>query len=126
MARYEEVVGAYLDAIETRLVRGLAVDRVASVAGFLVEPVDTIVGRTIEAMLQTSRGPAARSGLDGLVGRVAVANAKLAYARFAQVFSPADDRWDKLVGGGARPQRLIWTDTDVHDSKRRDVLYVKS
>lgn len=125
MARYEEVVGAYLDAIETRLVRGLAVDRVASVAGFLVEPVDTIVDHTIEAMLQASSGPAARSQLEGLVGKVAVANAKLAYARFAQVFSPADDRWDKLAGGGARPQRLMWTDTDVHDSKRRDVLYVE-
>ena len=122
---YTAVVEAYLDAIETRLVRGLSVDRVASVASFLVNPVDSIVNRTIETLLKTTSRPATRAKLEGLVGKIAIANAKLAYARFAEVFSPADDRWDKLLDGGAQPQRLLWTGMTMTEPSRRDVLYVE-
>ncbi|HUX86287.1 MAG TPA: transaldolase family protein [Chloroflexota bacterium] len=125
VARYATVVEAYLHAIETRLVRGLSVERVASVASFLVGPVDALVDRAIMEKLQTASGATSRTKLENLVGKVGIANAKLAYQTFSRVFSPADARWDKLVGGGAQPSRLAWTGLTMPEPTRRDVLYVE-
>ncbi len=126
VTRYEAVVRAYFDAVETRLVQGDAVDCLASVASFAVVPVDRLVNQTITEKLQTTHDPVDRKILAGLAGKVGLANAKLAYAHFAQAFATSDDWWDKLAGAGARVQRLLWTGvsteesgwTDLHDVER--------
>jgi len=125
VARYGAVVEAFLNAIETRLVRGLSVERVASVASFLVGPVDALVDQAVAERLQSPSGATSRAKLESMTGKVGIANARLAYQAFNRVFSPADARWDKLAGAGAQPPRLAWVGLTMREPGRRDVLYVE-
>ncbi len=122
---YEAVAHAFLEAIEARLARGQPVERSASVASFFVSRVDTIVDRTIDERLKTTSDPGVRAKLAGLRGAVAVANAKLAYARFREIFGPANDRFQRLAARGAQVQRPLWASTSMKDPTRRDVFYVE-
>jgi transaldolase len=106
------VMAAYVAGLEERLRRGLPVDHVMSVASFFVSRVDTAVDRLL-----------AKRGRDDLAGRAAVANARLAYARAAALFS--DDRVADLRRAGARPQRLLWASTGTKDPRYSDVKYVE-
>jgi transaldolase len=110
VARYEQVIDAYLAGLERRVEEGLAVDAIASVASFFVSRVDT----KVDAMLP--------AGSD-LRGRVAIANAHRAYARYRERFS--DERWLALREAGARPQRPLWASTGTKDPAYSDVLYVE-
>ena len=96
VSRYEEVVTAYQAGLEARLARGLPVDRIASVASFFVSRVDS----KLDPLLDRLGDPA------GLRGRIAIANACVAYRAFEQ--RSADARWDRLAARGARPQRPLW------------------
>jgi transaldolase len=125
IARYDEVMDAYLAALEARLSRGEPIDRVASVASFFVSRVDTIVDRALAEKLEKTTGGAMRARLSALLGTAALANAKLAYARFERIFGSANPRWAKLAAAGARLQRPLWASTSVKNPKRRDVLYVE-
>src|SRR5689334_15889140 len=113
LEHYREVAEAYLRALEARHKAGQPIDRVASVASFFVSRVDTEVDRRLDAT------PAAPRDLRG---KVAIANAQLAYAWFrALVDGP---RWRALAaGGGAKPQRLLWASTGTKDPAYSDVLY---
>jgi transaldolase len=106
------VMAAYVAGLEERLRRGLPVDHVASVASFFVSRVDTAVDRLL-----------ADRGRDDLAGRAAVANARLAYARAAELFG--GDRFAHLRRAGARPQRLLWASTGTKDPRYSDVKYVE-
>jgi transaldolase len=110
LARYEQVIDAYVAGLERRLAAGETVDAIASVASFFVSRVDA----KADARLPT--------GSD-LRGRVAIANAHRAYARYLERF--ADDRWDALRAAGARPQRPLWASTGTKDPAYSDVLYVE-
>jgi transaldolase len=116
VARYEQVIDAYMRGLERLLACGRPVEAIASVASFFVSRVD---GKA-EALL-----PAQSS----LRGRVAVANARLAYARYLDRFSDepclADDRWRALRAAGARPQRPLWASTGTKNPAYSDVLYVE-
>jgi transaldolase len=125
IARYEEVMRAYLDAIEARRARGQDVARLASVASFFVSRVDTIVDKAIEGKLKTATDGSLRAKLQGLLGTAAVANAKLAYRRFEEIFDRSDARWAKLADAGAQLQRPLWASTSMKNPARRDVLYVE-
>jgi transaldolase len=109
-ARYEHVIDAYIAGLEQRAASGEAVDGIASVASFFVSRVDS----KVDALL-----PAGSE----LRGRVAIANAHRAYARYSERF--ADERWLRLAELGARPQRPLWASTGTKDPAYSDVLYVE-
>ena len=110
VARYERVIDAYVAGLERRVAAGEPVDAIASVASFFVSRVDAKVDALLPA------------GSD-LRGRVAIANARLAYGRYRDRF--ADARWLALRAAGARPQRPLWASTGTKDPAYSDVLYVE-
>jgi transaldolase len=121
ITRYEEVMEAYLSALERRLAEGKPVDRIRSVASFFVSRVDTLVDKQLDAMMERA-SPAERQRLAALRSKVAIANAKLAYQRFKQVFS--GPRWQALVAHGAALQRPLWASTSTKDPSLPDTYYV--
>jgi transaldolase len=110
VARYEQVIDAYLTGLERRTRAGRPVDGIASVASFFVSRVD-------------SKADARLPAGSPLRGRVAVANAQRAYARYRERFGEA--RWAALEAAGARPQRPLWASTGTKDPSYSDVLYVE-
>ncbi len=112
LERYAAVVEAYVRGIERLVATGGDPTHVASVASFFVSRVDTEADRRLAGL-----------GREDLQGRLAVANAKLAYQHFLEVFS--GPRWDALAAKGARPQRCLWASTSTKNPAYRDVLYVE-
>lgn len=110
VARYEQVIDAYLAGLQRRVTAGQPVDAIASVASFFVSRVDT----KADALLPDD---------SPLRGRLAIANAHLAYGRYRERFS--DPRWEALAAAGARPQRPLWASTGTKDPAYSDVLYVE-
>ncbi len=110
VARYEQVIDAYLAGLERRAAANLALDRIASVASFFVSRIDAKVD------------PLLPDG-SALRGRVAIANAHRAYALCRKRF--ADDRWLALAALGAHPQPPLWASTGTKDPSYSDVLYVE-
>ena len=120
---YADIIEAYLGGLEDRVRNGKSVDRIASVASFFVSRVDTEVDKRIDARVAgMPAGDAER--LRALKGRIAIANAKLAYALFRERFSGA--RWDALAANGARVQRPLWASTSTKNPAYRDVMYVEA
>ena len=120
---YEEVVEAYLAGLEHLVAQGGDVRRVASVASFFVSRIDVAVDNLIEERLRRINKASEREVLSGLRGKVAIANAKLAYQRFKRLFAGA--RWERLRARGARVQRLLWASTGTKNPAYSDVLYVE-
>jgi transaldolase/glucose-6-phosphate isomerase len=116
---YEEVAEAYLSGLERFVAGGGDPARVSSVASFFVSRIDTAVDKRIEERLRTGKDET----LAGLRGKVAIANAKLAYQRYKRIF--AGPRWDALRKKGARVQRLLWASTGTKNPAYSDVLYVE-
>jgi transaldolase len=110
VARYEQVIDAYVAGLERRVTAGQPVDAIASVASFFVSRVDA----KADALLPAD---------SPLRGRVAIANAHVAYSRYRERF--ADERWRALAAAGARPQRPLWASTGTKDPAYSDVLYVE-
>ena len=119
---YEEVVEAFLAALEERAAAGKPIDRIASVASFFVSRIDTVVDKELDEAAARATSQAERDALTGQRGKVAIANAKLAYRRWQKRFSGA--RWDKLKKLGARPQQLLWASTGTKNPAYSDVLYI--
>jgi transaldolase len=116
LTNYERVARAYIGALVRRHDEGLAIDRIASVASFFVSRVDTAVDKLLDA----NGSPAALA----LKGKVAVANAQLAYERFLGLFG--SDQWRTLEAAGARVQRPLWASTGTKSPDYSDVLYVET
>ncbi len=121
LARYDQVMEAYLRGLERRLAAGKPLARVASVASFFVSRVDTVVDRLLEERIRAAAGDARRA-LERLRGRAAIANAKLAYAAFRAKF--AGERFARLAAAGARVQRPLWASTSTKNPDYPDVYYV--
>jgi transaldolase len=123
---YERVINAYLAALEARAAAGKPLDHIASVASFFVSRVDTAADKLIDAKVEEVGGANTSEGhtLLKLRGKVAIANAKLAYELFQQYFS--SDRFKALAAKGARPQRPLWASTGTKDKAYSDILYVES
>jgi transaldolase/glucose-6-phosphate isomerase len=119
LAACRRVFEAYMSGLEARAKQGGQLDRMASVASMFVSRIDTMVDPKLEAR-RTSAGHAETT----LVGKVAIANAKLAYQDWKETCKSA--RWRMLANKGARPQRLLWASTGTKDPRFRDVLYVES
>jgi transaldolase len=114
LERYAEVVDAYLAGLEAARAAGRDLTRISSVASFFVSRVDT----EVDARLEKLDSDDARE----LLGRAAIANARLAYRHFEQV--SASERWQDLVAAGARPQRPLWASTSVKNPAFDDTRYV--
>lgn len=117
---YAEVAQAYIRALETRHSHGDPIDNIASVASFFVSRVDTLVDKKLDEKIAAG-GDASK--LEALKGKAGVANAKIAYARFKEIFS--GERWAKLEAAGARVQRCLWASTSTKNPAYRDVIYVE-
>lgn len=120
---YADVAEAYLAGLEALDRKGGDLAAVASVASFFVSRIDTLVDSLIDKRLKKEKDPVRRLALAALRGRVAVANAKLAYQHYQKLL--AGKRWKKLAAKGARPQRLLWASTSVKNPAYRDILYVE-
>jgi transaldolase / glucose-6-phosphate isomerase len=120
---YARVVEAYLRGLERLAAGGGDLARVASVASFFVSRIDTEVDGQVERLLAGAAPDGEGRVLKGLLGRVAVANAKVAYQRYRELFS--GPRWQALAGRGARTQRLLWASTSTKNPRYSDVLYVE-
>lgn len=111
--RYREIAQAYIRGLERRQAAGGDIDKLASVASFFVSRVDSSVDSALEANGQG----------DELLGKIAIANAKVAYGHFANLFG--SPQWQALAEKGARPQRLLWASTGTKNAAYSDVLYVE-
>jgi transaldolase len=120
LARYAAVKEAYLQGIEERVATGKAVDKVASVASFFVSRVDVAVDALLDKVAQDK--PAKAAHYKSLQGKAAVANSKLAYRQFEEVFAGA--RWARLAAAGARVQRPLWASTSTKNPAYPDLIYV--
>jgi transaldolase/glucose-6-phosphate isomerase len=120
---YERVAEAYLAGLEQRAAAGGDLSRVASVASFFISRIDTAIDALVAARLQASTNTKEQSLLRSLVGRVAIANAKLTYQRYQEIF--AGPRWQALAARGAQTQRLLWASTGTKNPLYRDVVYVE-
>jgi transaldolase / glucose-6-phosphate isomerase len=121
-SRYAEVVEAYLSALEQRVAAGKPIDRIASVASFFVSRIDTAVDKLLDEAAARAPNAAERGRLEKLRGKIAIANAKLAYRHWQRLF--AGERWERLKKHGARPQQLLWASTGTKNPAYSDVLYV--
>jgi len=121
IARYREVMDAYLSGLEDRLAAGGDIHRVASVASFFVSRVDTYVDPKLEQIIERAGPKAEQAG--ARLGTAAIDNAKLAYQAFGEVV--AGQRWAALAARGARVQRPLWASTSTKNPSYRDVLYVE-
>jgi transaldolase / glucose-6-phosphate isomerase len=120
---YEEVVEAHLAGLEHLVAQGGDPTKVASVASFFVSRIDVAVEKLIEESLRQTNDGNERETLAGLRGKVAIANAKLAYRRYQRLYAGA--RWENLRAKGARVQRLLWASTARKNPAYSDVLYVE-
>lgn len=111
LEQYDSVAEAFLSGLEAYQRAGGELSQLASVASFFVSRVDTVVDERLDRM-----------GESGLRGKIGIANAKLAYRRFEQVFS--GDRWASLKQSGARVQRVLWGSTSTKDPAYPDTMYV--
>jgi transaldolase len=121
IARYREVIEAYLSGLEELAEAGGDLVEVASVASFFVSRVDTLVDKELQALVDKG-GPEAEAARARL-GTAAIDNAKLAYEVFEQAFQ--GPRWQELTREGARVQRPLWASTSTKNPAYRDVLYVE-
>jgi transaldolase len=119
---HRQVIEAYMGGLEDRVAAGKDISGIASVASFFVSRVDSEVDKRLDAI--AAKGDASlKDRAVSLKGRAAVANAKLAYQLFREMF--AGERWSKLAERGARLQRPLWASTSTKNPAYRDVVYVE-
>jgi transaldolase len=119
VARYREVVEAYLAGLEERAAAGGDLSHLASVASFFVSRVDTLIDPILDERVEEGGPDAALA--ESRLGTAAIDNAKLAYQAWQELF--AGPRWEALAAKGARPQRCLWASTSTKNPNYRDVLY---
>jgi transaldolase/glucose-6-phosphate isomerase len=121
IVRYKEVIEAYLSGLEDRLRAGGSIEGIASVASFFVSRVDSKVDGALNALVESSKVKAADNS--DLLGKAAIANAKLAFQEFKSEFSA--ERFGRLQQKGAQVQRPLWASTSTKNPNYRDVIYVE-
>ncbi|MDY6872541.1 MAG: bifunctional transaldolase/phosoglucose isomerase [Chloroflexota bacterium] len=120
--RYRQVMEAYLQGIEKRLAAGLDVDGIASVASFFVSRLETKADDRLQAIVDAGGEKAEKA--EALLGRMALANTKLAYLDYEKVFT--SERYEKLSVQGAQIQRPLWASTSTKNPNYSDIKYVES
>ena len=121
---YQLVAEAYIRGLEKFAAGGGDVSRMASVASFFISRIDSSVDAELGARLKAAaKDPQQEQKLKSLLGKVAIANGKLAYQRYLKIFS--GPRWDKLKSKGAQTQRVLWASTSTKNPAYPDILYVQ-
>ena len=120
---YRESPRPIWKGLEQYVAKGGDPSHVASVASFFVSRIDSAVDKQLDEKIAKANDPSEKERLAALKGKVAIANAKLAYQDYKRLFSGA--RWDKLNAKGAKPQRLLWASTGTKNKEYSDVLYVE-
>jgi len=120
---YEQVAEAFLSALESRAKKGQDISHIASVASFFVSRIDSLIDSQIDAKLKTETDANRRALLTSLQGKIAIANARLTYRKYQELYG--GPRWKALAAKGAQTQRLLWASTSTKNPKYRDVLYVE-
>jgi transaldolase len=114
LERYSQVIDAFFEGMERARAAGLDLSTISSVASFFISRVDTEVDKRLEAI--------GTAQADGLRGKAAIANARLAYQLYEEAF--ASERWAALAEAGAKPQRPLWASTSTKDPSYADTMYV--
>src|SRR6476660_607190 len=118
---YEQVAEAFLAALEARAAKGQDISHIASVASFFVSRIDTLVDSKIEENLKTAANADQKALLESIRGKVAIANARLTYKKYQELFG--GPRWKALAAKGGQTQRLLWASTSTKNPNYRDVIY---
>ncbi len=119
---YEEVARAYIRGLQRRREKGEPPE-IASVASFFVSRVDTAVDKLLEQKIAAAKDPAEKARLQGMLGKAAIANAKLAYKAFQRIFN--EPEFAQLREHGAHVQRCLWASTSTKNPNYNDVMYVE-
>jgi len=120
---YEEVAAAFIDGVEKFAATGGDVSKVASVASFFISRIDSLVDSLVGDKLKNETDSARKAKLQGILGKVAIANGKLTYEAYLRIF--AAPRWKALAAKGAQTQRVLWASTSTKNPNYRDVMYVE-
>jgi transaldolase / glucose-6-phosphate isomerase len=120
---YVRVAEAFIAGLEQFVKAGGDPSRVASVASFFISRIDTLVDGEIDAKIKAATNPADVAALKNLLGKVAIANGKLTYQRYKQLFS--GPKWDVLAAKGAQTQRVLWASTSTKNPAYSDIYYVE-
>ncbi len=120
---YERVAEAYIAGLEDYAKRGGDVSHVASVASFFVSRIDSLIDGQLADRIKNAKSTDEQAALQGLQGKVAIANAKLTYQRYKEIFH--GPRWQALATRGAQTQRLLWASTSTKNPAYSDILYVE-
>jgi transaldolase len=122
---YIDTAWAYIRGLETRAAAGEDLSKVASVASFFLSRIDSAVDAQLDTLLAaTDLTEDRRAEIEALKGKVAIANAKIAYEEYEKILK--SDRWQALAAKGAQPQRLLWASTGTKNPAYRDVMYVEA
>ncbi len=120
---YETVAEAYIAGLEDLAASGGNLKKMAGVASFFISRIDTLVDSLLNEKLKAATDAGQKALLESLLGKVAIANGKLAYQRYERIFS--GPRWQALAAKGAQTQRVLWASTSTKNPKYRDVIYVE-
>jgi transaldolase / glucose-6-phosphate isomerase len=120
---YVKVAEAYVAGVEELAARGGNLKKMAGVASFFISRIDTLIDSMLDQKLKNTSDPNQQALLKSLLGKVAIANGKLTYQRYQEIFS--GPKWEKLAAKGAQTQRVLWASTSTKNPNYRDVMYVE-
>lgn len=118
---YIDTAWAYIKGLEARAEAGEDVSKIASVASFFLSRIDVMIDGQVDEKLKSADGDA-KTKLEAVKGKIAIANAKVAYQKYKEIFG--GDRWKALEAKGAKVQRLLWASTGTKNPEYSDVMYV--
>ena len=119
---YVETAWAYIRGLETRAAKGEDISNISSVASFFLSRIDTNIDAKLDHLIKQNTDPSKTEKIAALKGKIAIANAKVAYQEYKKII--ATERWQQLAAKGARVQRLLWASTGTKDPAYSDVMYV--
>jgi transaldolase len=119
---YVDSVWAYIRGLEQRVAAGQDVSKIGSVASFFISRIDNAIDDKLEKLIANTSDPALQEKMRGLKGKIAIANAKVAYQEYKKIIQ--SDRWKALSAKGAQVQRLLWASTSTKNPTYSDVIYV--
>ena len=120
---YVKVAEAYVEGLETLAERGGNLKKMAGVASFFISRIDTLIDGKLNDKLKGTSDANQQALYKSLLGKVAIANGKLTYQKYQQIFS--GPRWEKLAAKGAQTQRVLWASTSTKNPNYRDVIYIE-
>lgn len=123
VASYVETFWAYIRGLEARVAKGEDISKIASVASFFISRIDTNIDDRADKLSAKTNDPDRKASLEEIKGKVAIANAKIAYQEYKKILQ--SERWQALAAKGASPQRLLWASTSTKNPLYKDTIYIE-